>query len=410
MVKRQFGMAVGIFALLVAMCFLSCPDGNEDRKKGNSIEAGAPDELAGELLILQAYGATAGAAGASHPFVELYNTTNAPINLSGITLYYANGIRGAVTLDGPWKMIPLTGTIPAKGSFLVLGPRISTDSRLQIANGYGDINDNNFVLNHRSYKIAIIRNTLPLDADNPFNMNGSGAKAAGYIDMVGAVYPPGGNDNIFGYETAPVLFSVSEAIRRKNLNDTNNNAGDFMAMQYAAGGLSDEEVAERKPRNASVGAWDPFPESSGGPTVAGPPSPFAGSLLIFQVGAATDGAITRSFVELYNNTDNPINLSTYSLQYGNAVGTDWTIINLTGTIPAKGSYLVRGPLGTITSDSRLYIDVADQTIDDFVLSNRNYKVALMANQQQLTVANPFVMTGGTAAGYVDLVGARNGAS
>ncbi|MCL2762160.1 MAG: CotH kinase family protein [Treponema sp.] len=374
------------------------------------------DALAGKLLILQAYGSSSSAAGASHSFVELYNTTNEDINLAGITLYYADGIRGpGVTQDGHWKTITLTGTIPAKGSFLVLGPRQSVGARYQIPLNSGDINDPLFTLGNRSFKAALIRSNTPLTVQNPFDSNGTGAAITGYIDMVGAANDmshASNPDNIFGFEFAPARNSASEAVRRKSLIDTNNNAIDFIAARYASDGMSNALLEFRKPRNSGCGAWNPFAEwgSPDDSTVAGPASPFAGSLLIFQAGAATDGAITRSFVELYNNTNNPINLDTYSLQYANTVGTNWSVINLTGTIPAKSSYLVRGPLGTITADSRLYIETADQTINDFTLSNRNFKVALMANQKQLTVTNPFDMPGGTAEGYVDLLGARNAGS
>jgi hypothetical protein len=213
-----------------------------------------------------------------------------------------------------------------------------------------------------------------------------------------------------------------------DLTDSDNNRGesatfpdadgDFTSIRYSLpsdDGISNEELAVLKPRNSSEGEWDPFeapgePPPPENPTEAGTISEYAGTLLILQVGAATDGAITRSFVELYNNSDNPVNLNTYSLQYANTTGTDWTVINLTGIIPAHGSYLVRGDEKTITGDSRLYIENADQTINDFDLSNRNFKVALMANQNQLTVNNPFDMTGGKAADYVDMVGARNSAS
>ena len=129
-------------------------------------------------------------------------------------------------------------------------------------------------------------------------------------------------------------------------------------------------------------------------------------LLILQAGASTDGAITRSFVELYNTGDKSVELSAFSLHYG-ATGANWTIIELTGSIPAKCSYLIRGPLGTETGESRLYIENADLTVDTFKLSNQGYKIALMENQNKLTVENPFSVTEGTVTGYVDMLGAYN---
>ena len=405
MKKIKITMMV-IFAILFSCLFLmGCPD-DTDTGTGNP---------KGNLIILQAYGSSSDAAGASHSFVELYNISNKAIKLNGIGLYYAdgttvpNGQTNNADEDGGWTRISLDGkTIPAKGSFLVLGPKESSYARYQIPDGYGDINDENFKLSNRAFKVALIQSTAELTVQNPFTAN-DGKPVSGYIDMAGAANDYQGRDLIFGFEKAPARNSASEAVRRTDLTDTDDNSTDFIAARYALDGMSDEEFDVRKPRNSSEGKWDPFaaPEEPP-PTVAGTQSALAGKLLILQVygtGTATDGAVSHSFIELYNNTDSPINLSTYSLQYANAVGTNWTVINLTGTIPAKGSYLVRG--NNNNASGRLQLGAADQDAN-FYLDNGNFKVALMANQKKLTVENPFAMTGGKAEGYVDMVGVKNG--
>ena len=73
-------------------------------------------------------------------------------------------------------------------------------------------------------------------------------------DMASATNP----DNIYGFETAPARCSASEAVRRKDLTDTDNNSVDFIAARYASGGLTDDEVAAQKPRNSKIGKWNPF--------------------------------------------------------------------------------------------------------------------------------------------------------
>ena len=397
-----------IFTVLFFCMFLTgCPD-DTDTGTGNP---------KGNLIILQAYGSSSNAAGASHSFVELYNVSNKAISLNGISLYYANGTdtndmrdeeKAVITGDGAWTRIPLTGKIPAKGSFLILGPKQSATARYQISEKYGDINNENFTLSNRAFKVALIQSKAELTVQNPFD-TGSGKKAAGYIDMVGAANTYPTRDLIFGFEAAPARNSASEAVRRTDLTDTDNNSTDFVAARYALDGMSAEELDARKPRNSSAGSWDPFaaPEEPP-PTVAGTPSAFANKLLILQVygtGTATDGAVSHSFIELYNNTDSPVNLNTYSLQYANTTGTNWIVINLTGTIPAKGSHLVRG--NNNNTSGRLQIGTADQDVE-FYLDNGNFKVALMANQNKLTVENPFSMTGGKAKDYVDMVGVKNG--
>ena len=240
------------------------------------VEAGTQDALAGKLLILQAYAPSGSPAGASHPFVELYNTTDTAIDLEGITLFFADGNTGT-TSDAPWRKIALSGSIPSEGSFLILGPKAtattSTNYIIDTKHGanYGDINDATFTLNNSAFKIAIIRSDFnnELKVQNPFTMDGAGV-ADGYIDMVGAHNAAANTIN--GYETAPARASASEAVRRKNLIDTDTNqgisslypsgTGDFNSIRYATGnGYMGNALLElRHPRNSSAGKWDPFAE------------------------------------------------------------------------------------------------------------------------------------------------------
>ena len=419
MKKHKITM-MAIFAVLFSCLFLiGCPPDDNNPVTGNTPYARH------KVIILQAYGSSNDAAGASHSFVELYNITDEDISLNGLGLYYADGTTipsgtNTATEDGTWKRISLDGkTIPAKGSFLILGPKQSTAARYQIEDNYGDINDENFTLSNRAFKVALIQSTENLTVQNPFTAGNGGKPVSGYIDMVGAANNiESGRDKIFGFETAPARNSASEAVRRwdPDKTDTDDNSTDFIAARYSStgeGAFSDEMLEARKPQNSSKGAWDPFaapsePLPPENPTVVGTPSALAGQLLILQVygtGTATDGAVSHSFIELYNNTDSPVNLSAYSLQYANTTGTNWTVINLTGTIPAKGSYLIRG--NNNNTSGRLQLDAADQDIE-FYLNNNGFKVALMANQKKLTVINPFAMSGGKAEGYVDLIGATNG--
>jgi len=405
-------LMTGIFTVLfLCTCMMGCKGADP----GSTI---VPPNLAGKVIILQAYGSSATAAGVSHSFVELYNKDNAAVSLSGVSLYYADGTDAGSgntnnnTSDGAWKRISLEGkTIPAKSSFLILGKKESlTAARYQIPDGSGDINDNTFTLSNRAFKVALIQSTEALSVQNPFTSN-SGKPISGYIDMVGAANEYGGRDKINGFEKLPARNSASEAVRRADLNDYDDNSTDFIAARYASDGMTDEELEVRKPRKSSATQYNPFtPPEVLTQTVAGAASANATKLLILQVygtGTATDGAVSHSFIELYNNTDAPISLSTYSLQYANGVGTSWSKINLTGSIPAKGSYLVIGNKNNASGRLQLVETEADQK-EAFYLDNNNFKVALMANQNKLTVANPFAMTGGTAAGYVDMVGVKNG--
>jgi hypothetical protein len=270
------------------------------------------------------------------------------------------------------------------------------------------------LLNNRTYKIAVIKSSDNLTVVNPFNTDGNGAVLEGYVDLMGA-QNTSGTDQIQAFEGSPTRNSASAGPRRKSLVDTDNNDADFAETRYAE--VSAEMLEVRRPRNLAYGAWDPFAEPGGPP----PPPPTGNTLLIWQVGAATDGNISHSFVELYNNGAAEINLSGYSLQYAEgtrgtpAATTDgpWQKIDPSGTIPPRTSFLIKGDKGigqTATTNPALDLEgAAGDMNENFVISNRSFKVALMSNQTLLTVQNPYSTDGNwaKAAGYVDMVGAMN---
>ena len=408
----------------MVLIFSGCPDGTGGE------EGGKLDPLSGKLLILQAYGNGASnnsPAGVSHSFVELYNNTDVAINLDGISLYFANGTNepnNTATEDEAWTKISLDGkTIPSKGSFLVLGAKHANtgSTRYKIDDDYGDIDATGMSLSRRAFKIALIRSSAALAVQNPFS-----SKTAGYIDMVGAAnaYSTNGDneDRINGFETAPARNSASEAVRRQNLDDTNNNSVDFIGTRYGTGtsngivSLTNEELAVRRPRNSTETAsgWNPFD------TPLPPPPPTEG-LMIFQVygiGTTTgdNTASTHSFIELYNNSEDAMNLGTFSVHYADGTTSgktevdSWTKINLTGSIPSKGSYLILGMQMREASEvtgavgALSFIGVTpDLNEPTFTLSNRSWKVALMSNQNVLTEPDPW----GKELGCLDIVSSIN---
>jgi len=131
------------------------------------------------------------------------------------------------------------------------------------------------------------------------------------------------------------------------------------------------------------------------------------------------GGFPRTLVELYNNTNSAINLSTgnYYLHFGNA--SNWlSVIKLEGTVGAKRSFLIVSnnatevnpgsaavvTAGKLTEAGRAVLPAADQTADFSLGTANNWKVALMRNQSTLlTVANPFGDSSLTA-NYIDMLG------
>jgi hypothetical protein len=257
--------------------------------------------------------------------------------------------------------------------------------------------------------------------------------------MVGAANEYEGRDLIFGFEALPARNSASEAVRRVNLTDTNVNrgpsstfsdaTGDFTSLRYAtgSGSISNELLEVRKPRNSTetVGGWDPFADPA-------PPPPPTEGLIIFQANthgnnngldqtpiASTGGGFAKSLVEIYNNTDNAIDLSPYYLHIGNSsrvnssspwVNTWDAVIKLSGTIPSKGSFLiVSNNADNSNATPRASLPAADQEAD-FVFGNDGFKVVLMFNHSEpLTVDNPFTAgtDGAPITGYIDMLGAGN---
>ena len=424
---RRTRTAMAVFFAVLFSCLLTtrCDNSTDsDNATHNKVNA------QGKLIILQAYGnaGNGSPSGVSHSFVELYNISNEVINLRGIFLYYANGTTVAegpntAAEDEPWKSITLTGTIPAKSSYLILGAKHDdlSSTRHKITAGYGDINDDNLSLSRRCFKAALIQDKGPLTAKNPFKDGSSGKPVPGYIDMVGAANEYQTRDLIFGFETAPARNSASASVRRVDDWDSNDNSTDFESLDYRlVNGMTDELLESRKPRNSSEGSWDPFADPiPPDPTEAGEPDTLAGKLLILQAygtGETTDGSISHSFVELYNNTASPVNLSGYSLQY--AAGTKvsanaptdggWTVIQLDGSIPAKSSFLILGQKNNRDGRHQIADNYGDINVPNMELSNRAFKAALIKGTGKLTVQNPFNMGGGkNAAGYVDMVGTEN---
>jgi hypothetical protein len=223
---------------------------SSDFTSGNSVA----DQ--GGVLIFQVYGTGPNTqdGSVSHTFVELYNNTDAAVNLSAYSLQYADGISASAATVSPWTKIDLTGTIPAHGSYLIRGIQKNTESgaigRLQVTTP--DIDASGFILSNRSYKVALMSNQTLLTVANPFDIDGSGTKAAGYVDLIGVINSAPADD-IDAYETAYAeIISKQKSARRSSLSDTNNNSTDLTAIDFRTAVLT-----KYQPRNAATGAWIP---------------------------------------------------------------------------------------------------------------------------------------------------------
>lgn len=120
---------------------------------------------------------------------------------------------------------------------------------------------------------------------------------------------------------------------------------------------------------------------------------------VYGGGASADrtAPVSHSFVELYNPTDNTVDLSGWSVQYCSE-GSSWSVLPLEGKIEPKHSYLIRGALHN--SGARLQIDKYD-AVWSTAFNNKGLKILLKNNTQASRSKNPYESN---ETGYVDMVG------
>ena len=148
----------------------------------------------------------------SNDYVELYNAGTAPAQLDGWSLQLAGGTGTR------WTVIPLKGTIPAKGYYLIAlaGGDYAYDLPKADASGFYD-------LAAKQGKVALMRATTPLAVASPLGL-------ASLSDLVGY-----GAVNAYEGSYPAIAPDRYYAIFRGNAGarDTNDNYQDF-DWNYAA--------------------------------------------------------------------------------------------------------------------------------------------------------------------------------
>lgn len=118
---------------------------------------------------------------------------------------------------------------------------------------------------------------------------------------------------------------------------------------------------------------------------------------VFGGGGNTGAPYRNDFIELYNSSDQPVDLSSWSVQYGSTSGTTWQRTPLTGSIAPRSTYVIQQAAGANTAVAPLPKVDATGTI---AMSGTGAKVALVNNQTALTCGASCA----SAPGVVDLVG------
>ncbi|QHW31578.1 hypothetical protein GZH47_12500 [Paenibacillus rhizovicinus] len=241
------------------------------------IAAGTPYDASGynvnvkHVEIYQYYGSGVSTGGAAdYGFIELYNPTDAAVDLGNWSIQYADRMNQynasadpALPLSGatgPWEKLDLTGSIPAHGSYLIrAASSLSPSTKLSVKTG-----DINFTRDHAEYtlqnkgmKVVLMSNQTLLDATN-VNPSANTPKTAGFVDMLGAA----GNDTgstIDGYEGSDYPKeaggpSKNISLRRVDFNDSDDNKNDFALIDYKG---TAGAAATYGPHSSADGSWGP---------------------------------------------------------------------------------------------------------------------------------------------------------
>ncbi len=173
----------------------------------------------GQVVISQIYGA-GGNSGAvfTHDYIELFNTTSSPIDISGWTLQYA----AATGTSWSRNTLPAGTIINANSYFLIQLADGSNGSPLPV------IAD--AIITTSAINLATANGKIALTNDNVVLTGSSPVGATNLIDFVGF-----GTANAFEGTGAASAPSTTNAIFRLNggCTDTNNNSADFSAAAAA---------------------------------------------------------------------------------------------------------------------------------------------------------------------------------
>ncbi|MCN9240526.1 lamin tail domain-containing protein [Streptomyces sp. RY43-2] len=165
-----------------------------------------------DAVISEVYGG-GGNSGASltHDFIELGNAGSAPLDLGGWSVQYLSGSPGSGT---KWQVTPLTGALPAGGSYLVAEAKgAGGDTALPTPDATGTI-----AMSATSGTVALVHSTTALTC-----LTAADCAADGTIkDLVGF-----GTAVVREGSPATGAGNTTSVTRGATLTDTDDNAADF---------------------------------------------------------------------------------------------------------------------------------------------------------------------------------------
>lgn len=189
------------------------------------------EEDRSNVIINQVYGASDNGF-ASHSFIELYNTSDTAVDLSGWSLQYQSSESG--NCNDEWMVHSLSGTIEAYGYYLVRCAAVTTpsgDYEVPAGNEEWDI-----PIHNKGVSVVLRRNSEQLtDAFAGDVTAVDFTMPEGIADVAAVQGNDGTSDQIPpAYEgNYADVQSKKKAIRRINYQDTNHNKEDFTTVDYS---------------------------------------------------------------------------------------------------------------------------------------------------------------------------------
>jgi len=310
------------------------------------------------LLILQANthgNDNGGAGGFATSLVELFNNTNAAIDLDAGNYFLHIGNATQWT-----NAIQLRGVIPAQSSFLIASnnpqnatPRAALPEPDQTAT---------FSLVNSGFRVAVLRGISSLSVNNPFMDAGL---APHYVDMLGV-------EGSSAFETQAAQQSRPQGPRRTSLVDTDNNHADFSQADFRGELLGNNRTPDNRlyriwPRNSSQ-PWNPI---TGLPAIHPEPYPHLGETVetpTIEDAIAAGATGTLPVIFISNLRDSDGNPTIHHSSTGR-----WTSMSFAMIDP-------NNPENTI--ETLVNQEIRGRGNTTWIQSKRPYRIRFRNNQQQ----------------------------